>query len=97
LPIAPAAHKAGKWRENMFRFVPGKLSKKDCAMPKSITPDKKAHLIASEDAAPALKMKHGMRFEVRAITVVDSDLKPSKKIAARLCGGTDTCLALVEI
>ncbi|MCI4679051.1 hypothetical protein K9U39_17665 [Rhodoblastus acidophilus] len=68
-------------------------------MPNS-KPDKptpKAHLIVSDDAEPAVKLKPGMRFEVVATTIVDVELKEAGKIAARLCGGTTTCLALVEI
>jgi hypothetical protein len=60
-------------------------------------PPAKAHLIVSDDAEPAVKLKSGMRFEVYATTVVDTELKASGKVAARLCGGTSTCLALVEI
>jgi hypothetical protein len=55
------------------------------------------HLIESEEANPAVRLQHGMRFEVKATRIVDVSLKPSQKIAARLCGGTSTCLALVEI
>jgi hypothetical protein len=68
-------------------------------MPGSKTdkPTTKAHLIVSDDAEPAVKLKPGMRFEVVATTVVDAELKASSKVAARLCGGTNTCLALVEV
>jgi len=55
------------------------------------------HLVASDETSPPLKLKPGMRFEVRASTIVDTELKPAKGVAARLCGGTDTCLALVEV
>jgi hypothetical protein len=65
--------------------------------PKAGQPTAKAHLIVSDDAEPAVKLKPGMRFEVHATTVVDAELKASGKVAARLCGGTNTCLALVEI
>lgn len=58
---------------------------------------KKSHLIVSETAEPALRMKPGLRFEVQSVVVVDEQLKSSDKVAARLCGGTTTCLALVEI
>jgi hypothetical protein len=54
-------------------------------------------VIVSDDAEPSLKLRPGMRFEVRATTVVDVELKQVKKVAARLCGGTSTCLALVEL
>jgi hypothetical protein len=57
----------------------------------------KVHLIESDEPEPALKVKLGMRFEVRATTIVDTEMKPAKKVAARLCGGTTTCLALVEL
>ncbi len=60
-------------------------------------PSGKTYLIVSDDAEPAIKLKPGMRFEVHATTVVDTELKASGKVAARLCGGTSTCLALVEI
>lgn len=55
------------------------------------------HLIESEDSAPTIQLKAGMRFEVRTTRIVDTSLRPSQKVAARLCGGTSTCLALVEL
>lgn len=58
---------------------------------------RKSHLIVSETTEPAISMKPGLRFEVQSVVVVDEQLKTSDKIAARLCGGTNTCLALVEI
>ncbi|SIT56159.1 conserved hypothetical protein [Mesorhizobium prunaredense] len=57
----------------------------------------KIHLIQSDDTEPSLKLKPGMKFEVRATTITDPELKPIKKVASRLCGGTNTCLALVEL
>ncbi len=57
----------------------------------------KIHLIETDDTEPALKLKPGMKFEVMATTITDPELKPIKKIAARLCGGTNTCLALIEL
>lgn len=55
------------------------------------------HLIESDDAEPSLSLRAGMRFEVHATNIVDTKLKGSRKVAARLCGGTTTCLALVDI
>jgi hypothetical protein len=55
------------------------------------------HLIESDDAEPKVKIKPGTKFEVRATQVVDTQLTPTGKVAARLCGGTSTCVALVEI
>ena len=56
-----------------------------------------AHVIVSDDEEPKLALKPGMRFEVHATSVVDPEFKKSTAVAARLCGGTSTCLALVEI
>jgi hypothetical protein len=64
---------------------------------KTSSPRATAHVIVSNDTAPTIKLRPGMRFEVHAATVVDPELKPAKAGAARLCGGTDTCLALVEL
>jgi hypothetical protein len=63
----------------------------------SSNPPKESHLIVSDQTEPAIKMKPGKRFEVHSVVVVDEQLKASSKVAARLCGGTSTCLALVEI
>lgn len=57
----------------------------------------KSHLIVSDEVQPSIALKPGMKFAVHAITVVDTGLRPVRKIAARLCGGTTTCLALTEI
>lgn len=58
---------------------------------------KKSHLIVSEKDEPTVAIKSGMRFEARSISIVDEQFVASHKVAARLCGGTSTCLALVEI
>jgi hypothetical protein len=34
---------------------------------------------------------------VVSVHFIAPDLKKAKRIGARLCGGTDTCLALVDI
>ncbi len=62
-----------------------------------VTPKTKMSLIDSADKAPKIAVKPGMKFEVQSVSIIDSDLKKPKKVAARLCGGTSTCLALVEI
>jgi hypothetical protein len=38
-----------------------------------------------------------MKLHVTAVQLVEPTLKASKKIAARLCGGSGTCLALIEV
>lgn len=57
---------------------------------------RKSYLIVSDEGAPRVQMKPGMKFEVVMLNVVDEELKATEKMAARLCGGTTTCLALVD-
>lgn len=57
-------------------------------------------LIVSDDEQPTVQLKAGMRFEVVSVSVVQSnltDLVDSDRIGARLCGGSGTCLAIVDI
>jgi hypothetical protein len=54
-------------------------------------------LIESDDKEPTIKVKEGHRFEVCSVSIVDAQMNASTKVAARLCGGTNTCLALVEV
>jgi hypothetical protein len=56
---------------------------------------KQAYLVVSDEAHPALPPKP--KFEVRTVQIVDPKLNPSNKVAARLCGDTSTCVALIEI
>ena len=60
-------------------------------------PKTTGHLIVSDDPQPAIVLAPGKKYQVVSIAVSDSKLKPAAPIAARLCGGTTTCLALVEI
>lgn len=55
-------------------------------------------LIVSEKKEPKVAIKAGMKLEVVAIQLIDPELKPSVPTAkATLCGGTSTCLAIVEV
>ena len=54
-------------------------------------------LIVSNDENPKVELKAGTKFKVETIELVDAPLQPIKKGAARLCGGTSTCLALIDI
>ena len=58
---------------------------------------KKLKLVVSDDQKPSVKLEKGMRLDVVSVSLVEPTLKPSRARAARLCGGTDTCLALVEV
>lgn len=65
---------------------------------KKATGSKKSlKLIAAEDKNPKVELKPGMRLDVVSVSLLDPTLKKSRAKAARLCGGTDTCLALVEL
>ncbi len=54
-------------------------------------------LIVSDDETPAVTLRPGMRFEVRSVPLVDPTLQNLPALGARLCGGSGTCLALVEL
>jgi hypothetical protein len=58
---------------------------------------KKLKFIVSDEKNPKVTLKPGQRLEVVSVALADATLKKPKKIGARLCGGTDTCLALVDI
>ena len=56
--------------------------------------------IESDETEPTLaghKLRVGQKFEVKAVSVKESQLGAAQKLGARLCGGTDTCLALTEV
>ena len=52
---------------------------------------KKIKLIVSESEPKAQAQAHKLSVEL-----VDEHLKQAKPIGARLCGGTSTCLAIME-
>jgi hypothetical protein len=52
-------------------------------------------LIIADEKHPKMPERTGM--EVVRVSFVKPDLHAPSKVAARLCGGTDTCLALVEL
>jgi hypothetical protein len=54
-------------------------------------------LIVSEDEAPAVTLKPGMRLEVKSVPLVNPTLEKAQAIGATLCGGTSTCIAIIEI
>jgi hypothetical protein len=58
---------------------------------------KKLNLIVSDEKKPAVKLQPGMKLDVVSVSLVEPTLKAARARAARLCGGTDTCLAVVEV
>jgi hypothetical protein len=62
-------------------------------------PEHKGH-IESAETAPTVAghtLRAGQKFEVKVVSVKEPQLAATAKVGARLCGGTDTCLALVEV
>jgi hypothetical protein len=57
----------------------------------------KMTLIASPEKRPAVNVKPGQELRVTAVSIQGADLAKIKKAGARLCGGTSTCVALVDI
>lgn len=56
----------------------------------------KLTFIVSDEKSPAVSLKPGMKLDVVSVAMVSPTLKRPKAIGARLCGGSSTCLALVE-
>jgi hypothetical protein len=56
-----------------------------------MTDPKTIKLIVTETEPHSQAHQHKLKVEL-----VDEHLKPAKPVGARLCGGTNTCLAVVE-
>ncbi|MCC6353351.1 MAG: hypothetical protein IT577_05655 [Verrucomicrobiae bacterium] len=59
--------------------------------------EKKMKLIVSRERRPKVIVKPGQRLEVVSVVLAEPTLKKARGVAARLCGGTNTCLALIDI
>ncbi len=57
----------------------------------------KIQLIETDEAYPTIQLEAGMRFEVATVSLVDAELKKPKRFAARKCGGTSSCLAIIQL
>ena len=53
--------------------------------------------IVSDEKSPSIALKPGMRLDVVSTVLVGPDLKRLKNIGARVCGGSGTCMALVDL
>jgi hypothetical protein len=60
-------------------------------------PTGKVQLIVSDEERPIVALTAGNKFHVTTVSIVTPELKRAKPIAARLCGGSNTCLALIEL
>jgi hypothetical protein len=58
---------------------------------------RKLNLIVSDQKNPVGIAKPGTRLEVVGVTLAGPKGPAKKRIAARLCGGTSTCIALVDV
>ena len=57
---------------------------------------RKHTLIVSNEKSPKISLQPGMTLDIVSVKLAGPTLKAAKPMAARLCGGTNTCLALVE-
>ena len=64
---------------------------------KATTSQKKLNLIVSDEKKPTVKLQPGMKLDVVSVSLVEPTLKAARARGARLCGGTDTCLAVVQV
>jgi hypothetical protein len=55
------------------------------------------NLIVSDTKNPVGTAKPGTKLEVVGVTLAGPKGAAKRRIAARLCGGTSTCLALVDV
>jgi hypothetical protein len=57
----------------------------------------KVTLLASKEKQPAVNVKPGQHLRVTAVVIQGPEAAKVKKAGARLCGGTSTCLALMDV
>lgn len=62
------------------------------------TKGRQIQLVVSNDTNPAISVEVGTQIEVVGVSLIKptGQVAPSP-MAARLCGGTSTCLALIKI
>lgn len=60
-------------------------------------PTKKVNLVVSKDKKPLGVLKPGEKFQVVGVTLAGGKGPIGKALGARLCGGSGTCLAIVDI
>ena len=56
---------------------------------------RKLRLVLANEKSPAVKLEAGQKLEVIAVDMVSTVGRVKRRGAARLCGGTSTCLAVV--
>jgi hypothetical protein len=54
-------------------------------------------LVVSDEEKPKIEHPQGSKAKVVSVSLVDPKLAKANVTAARLCGGTSTCVALHEV
>jgi len=54
-------------------------------------------LIADKEKSPKVELKAGQQLKVVSVKIAGPQLAKMKRVGATLCGGTSTCLAVVDI
>ena len=65
--------------------------------PSSKSTGRKITFIVSDEKNPKVALKPGTKLEVVSVKLADTSLKQAAPVGARLCGGSNTCITLVEI
>lgn len=54
-------------------------------------------LVVSDEETPLIELKGSIQLRVDAVELVDQQLNPIGKVAARLCGGSRICMVLMDV
>jgi len=58
---------------------------------------KRINLVVSSEKQPLVPVKAGQKLQVVAVALTGGKGVSKKALGARLCGGTSTCLALMDV
>jgi hypothetical protein len=58
---------------------------------------KAASFIVSNSRNPSVKLRPGMKLDVQSVKLLNPQLGAAKALGARLCGGSGTCIALIDV
>jgi hypothetical protein len=60
-------------------------------------PAKKVSLVVSKEKKPLGILKSGQKFQVVSVSLAGGKGQGKPRLAARLCGGSGTCVAIIDI
>jgi hypothetical protein len=77
----------------------GRVEYSDVTTGRTVMASKKrtVKLVVSADKKPAVKVKPGTQLQVVAVKMLNPANKRPRALGARLCGGSGTCIALVDV